>query len=154
MAEAGEHFTADTAEAQRNRAALEEHLQAEANHDLERTLGTMVLDPTFALNADVVAQGRQAIDRLYRTRFSDVPDQRFVVTRSLVTDTVAVIEGFMTGTPARLFFGHPAYGKPIRVPATVWIPFRDGKLAGEYAYFDSAELARQLREGCTSHEPL
>lgn len=147
MAEANEHFTADTPEARRNRATLEEHLRAEADHDLENTLGTMVPDPTFALNADVVAQGRQAIDHMYRTRFAAVPDQVFVVTRSLVTDTVAVIEGFMTGTPARQFFGRPAHGKSIRVPATVWIPFEDGKLAGEYAYFDSAELDLQLREG-------
>lgn len=142
-----DHFTADSPTSKRNRAALDEHLRAEAEHDLESTLGTMVHDPVFALNAGVVANSQAQITGMYSTRFREVPDQRFVVTRSLVTDSVAVIEGFMTGTPARQFFGLPASGKAIRVPATVWIPFEDGKLAGEYAYYDSAELKRQLEEG-------
>ena len=76
-----------------------------------------------------------------------MPDQHFDVVRSIVSEDTAVLEGYINATPQGTFFGLPAYGKRIRLRATVWIEFADGKLAGERGYYDTAELRRQLVEG-------
>ncbi|MFI5266092.1 MAG: ester cyclase [Chloroflexota bacterium] len=100
--------------------------------------------------ARLEARGFDQVRAVYATRFNEVPDQEFVVARSVVTDSFGEIEGFVTATPAGTFFGLQGHGKPIRVPATVWIAFQDGKLAGERGYMDRVELQRQLLEGAPS----
>ena len=141
------HFTADTAQARHNRAVLEEHLRAEIAGDLAVTLATMTDDPYLLPGTGLAARGRDAVAEVYRTRFRDVPDQAFEVVRSMVTDDMAVIEGYVNATPHGLFFGLPGHGKRVRLRASVWIEFRDGKLHGERGYYDTHELRRQLVEG-------
>jgi steroid delta-isomerase-like uncharacterized protein len=142
-----DHFTADSDAARANRAALEEHLRAEIAGDLAGTLATMTDEPYLRNGTGLEARGRDAVAEVYATRFRNVPDQAFEVTRSIVTDDTGVIEGFINATPRGTFSGLPAYGKRIRVQATVWIEFADGKVAGERGYYDTAELRRQLAEG-------
>jgi steroid delta-isomerase-like uncharacterized protein len=142
-----DHFTTDSVAARANRAVLEEHLRMEIAGDLEGTMATMVDEPYLLPGTGIEARGREAVAAIYATRFRDVPDQHFDVVRSIVTDDTAVIEGYVNATPHGTFFGLPAYGKRIRLPATVWIEFADGKLAGERGYYDTAELRRQLAEG-------
>ena len=141
------HYTADSDAARMNRAVLEEHLRREIAGDLEGTMATMVDEPYLRPGTGVEARGREAVAAVYATRFRDVPDQHFEVVRSIVTDDTGVIEGYVNATPRGTFFGLPAYGKRIRLRATVWIEFADGKLAGERGYYDTAELRRQLAEG-------
>ncbi|HLH21353.1 MAG TPA: ester cyclase [Chloroflexota bacterium] len=142
-----DHYTADSAAARANRAVLEEHLRREIAGDLEGTLATMVDEPYLMPGTGLVARGRESVAAVYATRFRDVPDQHFEVVRSIVTDDMAVIEGYVNATPRGTFFGLPAHGKRVRLRATVWIEFADGKLAGERGYYDTAELRRQLEEG-------
>ena len=141
------HYTGDSAPARANRAILEEHLRAEIAGDLAGTMASMSAEPYLRLGSGTEARGREAVAEVYATRFRNVPDQHFDVERSVVTDDMAVIEGYVNATPQGTFYGMPAYGKRIRVPATVWIEFADGKLAGERGYYDTAELRRQLAEG-------
>ena len=142
-----DHYTVDSAAARANRAVLEEHLRLEIAGDLEGTMATMVDEPYLRPGTGLEARGREAVAAVYATRFRDVPDQHFDVVRSIVTDDTAVIEGYVNATPQGTFFGLPAYGKRVRLRATVWIEFADGKLAGERGYYDTAELRRQLEEG-------
>ena len=142
-----DHYTADSAAARVNRAVLEEHLRCEIAGDLEGTMATMTAEPYLLPGTGVEARGREAVAVIYTTRFRDVPDQHFDVVRSIVVDDTAVIEGYVNATPHGTFFGLPAHGKPVRLRATVWIEFADGKLAGERGYYDTAELRRQLAEG-------
>ena len=142
-----DHYTVDSVAARANRAVLEEHLRREIAGDLEGTMATMADEPYLLPGTGVVARGREAVAAVYATRFRDVPDQHFDVVRSIVTEDTAVIEGYINATPHSTFFGLPAYGKAIRLRATVWIEFADGKLAGERGYYDTAELRRQLAEG-------
>ena len=141
------HFTAASAQARHNRAMLEEHLRAEIAGELDATLATMTDAPYLLPGTGLAARGLAAVTEVYRTRFRDVPDQAFEVVRSVVTDDVAVIEGYLNATPHGLFFGLQGHGKRVRLRAAVWIEFRDGKLAGERGYYDTAELQRQLVEG-------
>ena len=142
-----DHYTVDSVAARANRAVLEEHLRREIAGDLEGTMATMVDEPYLLPGTGVLARGREAVAAVYATRFRDVPDQHFDVVRSIVSEDTAVIEGYINATPQGTFFGLPAYGKRIRLRATVWIEFADGKLAGERGYYDTAELRRQLVEG-------
>lgn len=142
-----DHYTADTPAARANRAVLEEHLRAEIAGELEATMATMTAEPYLLPGTGIEARGQEAVAAVYATRFRDVPDQAFEVVRSIVGDDVAVIEGFVNATPHGTFFGLPAHGKRVRLRATVWIDFEDGKLAGERGYYDTAELRRQLVEG-------
>ncbi len=142
-----DHYTVDSVAARANRAVLEEHLRREIAGDLEGTMATMADEPYLLPGTGVVARGRESVAAIYATRFRDVPDQHFDVVRSIVTEDTAVIEGYINATPQGTFFGLPAYGKRIRLRATVWIEFADGKLAGERGYYDTAELRRQLAEG-------
>src|SRR5690242_5355653 len=116
-----DHFTADSAAARANRAVLEEHLRAEIAGDLDGTMATMTDEPYLRPGTGVEARGREAVAAVYATRFRDVPDQHFDVERSVVTDDTAVIEGYVNATPHGTFFGLPAYGKRVRLRATVWI---------------------------------
>jgi steroid delta-isomerase-like uncharacterized protein len=142
-----DHYTGDSVAARANRAVLEEHLRLEIAGDLEGTMATMVDEPYLRPGTGLEAHGREAVAAAYATRFRDVPDQHFDVVRSIVTDDTAVIEGYVNATPHSTFFGLPAYGKRIRLRATVWIEFADARLAGERSYYDTAELRRQLAEG-------
>jgi steroid delta-isomerase-like uncharacterized protein len=144
---ATDHYTGDSAAARANRAILEEHLRLEIAGDLEGTMATMSAEPYLLLGSGTEARGREAVAEVYAARFRNVPDQHFDVVRSIVADDVAVIEGYVNATPRSSFYGMPAYGKRIRMRATVWIDFVDGKVAGERGYYDTAELRRQLAEG-------
>jgi carboxymethylenebutenolidase len=142
-----DHYTADSTAARANRAVLEEHLRREIAGDLEGTLATMTDEPYLLPGTGVEARGREAVAAIYAARFRDVPDQHFDVVRSIVADDTAVIEGYVNATPHGTFFGLPAHGKRVRLRATVWIEFADGKVAGERGYYDTAELRRQLAAG-------
>jgi steroid delta-isomerase-like uncharacterized protein len=142
-----DHYTADSPAARANRAVLEEHLRLEIAGDLEGTMATMVDEPYMLPGTGLEARGREAVAAVYAARFRDVPDQAFEVVRSIVTDDTAVIEGYVNATPHGTFFGLPAYGKRVRLRATVWIEFANARLVGERGYYDTAELRRQLAEG-------
>jgi steroid delta-isomerase-like uncharacterized protein len=142
-----DHFTVDSPTARANRAVLTEHLRAEIAGELENTMATMVDEPYMSPGSGIEARGREAVTAAYAKRFREVPDQHFDVERSIVTDDTAVIEGFVNATPHGTFQGLPAYGKRIRLRATVWIEFVDGKLLCERSYYDMAELRRQLEVG-------
>jgi carboxymethylenebutenolidase len=142
-----DHYTADSTAARANHAVLEEHLRREIAGDLEGTLATMTDEPYLLPGTGVEARGREAVAAIYAARFRDVPDQHFDVVRSIVADDTAVIEGYVNATPHGTFFGLPAHGKRVRLRATVWIEFADGKVAGERGYYDTAELRRQLAAG-------
>src|SRR3954451_7094542 len=141
------HYTVESAAARANRAVLEEHLRLGIAGDLEGTMATMVDEPYLRPGTGLEARGREAVAAVYAARFRNVPDQHFDVVRSIVTDDTAVIEGYINATPTGTYFGLPAYGKRVRLRASVWIEFVDGKLAGERAYYDTTELRRQLAEG-------
>lgn len=137
------------APARRNWDAFLAHTDAEWSHDLDRTMATMARDPfqTFHF-AGVMIRGYDAVRRYYAQRFIDwPPGQGSHWKRWVVTDDLAIGQGWMKIAPTGPFFGQIATGKPIVVPLTIWIPFEDGLLKGEEAFADSRELERPIGEG-------
>ena len=131
--------------AERNWQVLQAHLDAEKRCDLAGTLEGLADDCVFEIvPLGLVARGKTEVALVYRSRFQDFPDLHTEVTRIVAGDEAIVLEGFMCATPRGRFWGLPARDRPIRVPAVLVIPFRDGNMLGERAYFDGDELRRQL----------
>ena len=132
-------------EAERNWETLKQHLDAEYSCDLEGTMAGLVLDCTFEIiPLELVVRGKAAVAETYRTRFRHYPDLHTDVTRKIVGDDCIVLEGISSATPQGNLWGLPANGQKVQLPIVLVIPFRDGKMLGERAYFDGHELRRQL----------
>ncbi|MBI1892777.1 MAG: ester cyclase [Candidatus Rokubacteria bacterium] len=131
--------------AEHNWQVLLAHLEAEKRCDFDGTLEGLAEDCVFEIvPLGLVAQGKAEVAEVYRSRFRDFPDLHTEVTRVVLGEEAIVLEGFMCATPRGRFWGLPARGRPIRVPAVLVVPFRDGRMLGERAYFDSGDLKRQL----------
>ena len=132
-------------QAERNWETLKGHLEAEYSCDLPGTLAGLTEDCVFEIvPLGLVVRGKAGVAEVYRTRFRDYPDLHTDVTRKVVGDDCIVLEGISSATPKGNLWGLPASGQSIRLPIVLVIPFRDGKMLGERAYFDGYELRRQL----------
>jgi steroid delta-isomerase-like uncharacterized protein len=132
-------------QAERNWQTLKAHLEAEYRCDLDGTLAGLVEDCAFEIvPLGLTARGKAAVAEIYRTRFREFPDIHTEVTRKVVGDDCVVLEGVTHATATKSFFGLPASGQKVELPIVIVIPFRDGKMLGERAYFDGYELKRQL----------
>lgn len=143
--------------AQRNWDRLREHTAAEWSCDLEKTMATMTADPFQIFHATGVSiYGYDAVRAFYAERFQTFSGQGFFAKRWVVTDQVAVGQGWYQGTPSGPFFGTVTYGKPLFFAIALWIYFEDGLVKGESMYGDGHEIERQILEGATGdvHAPL
>ena len=132
-------------QAERNWETLKGHLEAEYSCDLEGTLAGLTEDCVFEIvPLGLTARGKAEVAEVYRARFRDFPDLHTDVTRKIIGDDGIVLEGISSATAKGSFFGLPARGQSVRLPIVIVIPFRDGKMLGERAYFDAYELRRQL----------
>ena len=139
---------AASAAARRNFAAMQAHTSAEWSGDLDATMATMTRDPFQVFHATgLKVRGYDAVRAFYAERFRTFSGQALRLHRMLVGDTMLVAEGRFEGAPKGMFFGVMSYGMPLLFPLTVWVYFEDGLLRGEAAYFDAAELRRQIRDG-------
>jgi len=131
--------------AERNWETLKGHLEAEYSCNLEGTLDGLTEECVFEIvPLGLVARGKAEVEQVYRTRFRDYPDLHTDVTRKIVGEECIVLEGISSVTPRGSLWGLPARGQSVRLPIVIVIPFRDGKMLGERAYFDGYELRRQL----------
>jgi steroid delta-isomerase-like uncharacterized protein len=132
-------------QAERNWETLKGHLEAEYSCDLVGTLAGLTEDCVFEIvPLGLTARGKAEVEKVYRARFRDFPDLHTEVTRKIIGDDCIVLEGISSATAKGSFFGLPASGQSVRLPIVIVIPFRDGKMLGERAYFDAYELRRQL----------
>jgi len=139
---------ADSEIARRNFERMRAHTTAEWSGDLDATMATMTADPFQVFHpTGLKVYGYDAVRAFYRERFRTFSGQGLFAHRMIVTDTVLVAEGYYQGSPDGMFFGLMSHGKPLCFPITVWVYFEDTLLKGEAAYFDGAEVARQIREG-------
>jgi hypothetical protein len=122
--------------ARRNFDSLEQHLLAEEVGDIETTMATMTASP-FWINhgTETYLRGYDAVRTRYSNRFREQPGMHVDIRRTIVTETVAVLQGFVN---------RPA-GQDRWIPLLLWVEFQDGKLAGERSYSNPAEEpGRQL----------
>lgn len=111
--------------ARRNFATLEKHMRAESVGDLKVTMDTMSDDPFWIdYGVGVELHGYEAVSQRYAKRFAERPGLTVDIRRTIVTDSVAILQVFWKGDGLRAG----------EVPMLCWMEFEDGKLAGERAY--------------------
>lgn len=126
------------------------HVEAENGHRLEETLATLHPDCVFE---DVALgrtfRGHAGASEYYRMWWQGLG---LVVTpestdrRMWTDDGIYVAETRFTGVHVGPFLGHAPTGRRIEFRFAVFVPFRDGLMAGERFYYDLDALLRQL--GC------
>lgn len=132
-----------------NITTLQRHLMAENAHDLAGTLATLHPECVFEdLGAGQVFRGHDGAARHYRLWWDAFDNQ---VGRSPFSggghwlgSERYVAEAQHTGVHRGPFLGIPASGKPITLPFTVFVTFRDGLFLGERFYYDLSSLLRQI----------
>jgi steroid delta-isomerase-like uncharacterized protein len=123
---------------------IDEHVEAEMDLDLDRTLATLNEAPDYKINNDEFS-GRERVRAFYANLFTGFPDLKLEITRRYVSDDVITVEATLSGTHKGLWNGIPATGRQIQFPFCVIFLFdKNDRLTGERTYFDSALLLRQL----------
>ena len=123
---------------------LEEHLQAENDLDLDRTLATLNDAPDYKVNNDEFS-GRESVRAYYANLFTGFPDLHLEITRRYVSDESIIVEATVSGTHTNLFSGIPATGRRVELSfCTIFSFDENDRITGERAYFDNALVLRQL----------
>lgn len=128
------------------RALIRRHVEAENAHRMEDTVATFHPDCVFE---DVALQriyrGHAGVREYYRMWWEGL---RIIIApgegdRRMWTDDgtyVAEITGMHVGP----FLGFPPTGRAVSFRFAVFVPFRDGLMAGERSYYDLNGLLQQL----------
>lgn len=148
-----------TQEARDNWDCLKRHMVAEWSGDLDATMATMTRNDPFQIfyGTGLHVHGWENVREFYRERFTTFSGQGFYARRLVCTAHYITAQGWHHVTPQPgLLFGAMSSGKPVFLPMALWVHFEDGLIKGEAAYFDGAELQRQLRAGATGdiHAPI
>src|SRR5918996_1063076 len=125
---------------------VEDHVQAENAHDLDRIM------TTFGEKARYEDQpwnerydGRGGMRAYYTRLLAALPDLHIGVERRHATLDHVILEVRISGTHRGTWRGLPATGRPVRIPLCAVYTFDDtGKLAGERIYYDRAAILGQI----------
>ncbi len=127
---------------------VEEHCQAENNHDLKAIMATFGDNPFFGLN-ELEISGREIVEGLYAGfGFADqgsFSNLRVEIRERHVSDESVILEIVITGKHTGVWNGIAATHREISVPACAVFTFDDTeRLAGEKVYVDFSIVLRQL----------
>ncbi len=126
------------------KAVHDRHVAAENHQDAEAAAATCHPEGFIENVAlGVRFEGHAQIKLQYAALFAAFPDTELAQEGEAFGDDVLVAWGIFRGTMQGAFFGVPATGRRIAVPFVNVIPFRDGLMAGERAFFDLATLCAQ-----------
>lgn len=127
-------------------AVLEDHLEAESSHDMDRVLDGFTED-CFNDIAGFPERfvGPEKVAERYRLLWDAFPDFNVKIHRFLSADADCIVtENQWTGTHRGSFFGIPPTGKRVRIRSLVAWHFRDDKIWGETVFFDVGSIVTQL----------
>ncbi len=127
-------------------AVLEDHLEAESSHDMDRVLDGFT-DDCFNDIAGFPERfvGPEKVAERYRLLWEAFPDFNVKIHRYLSADEDCIVtENQWTGTHRGSFFGIPPTDKRVRIRSLVAWHFRDDKIWGETVFFDVGSIVTQL----------
>lgn len=138
--------------AQDNLRLWEEHIRGEfVTKDVHQALATMVEDASvYVIPTGWGGKGKAALLPLYRDEFiPSIPDdyESTLISRILTEDRIVEeMVGRFHHTKRMDWFlpGVEPTGKPIEIQSITVIEFRDGKMAAERLYWDTATALRQI----------
>jgi len=127
---------------------VDQHFAAENAHDVPGTLATYTDDIVWD---DVThplspVHGKEAVGAVYSDIIDAIPDVKFVSTRRFTSEDGqwVVDESDVTGHVEGEWAGIAGEGAPVEIRILHLFQIRDGLIAYENTWFDSAAVARQV----------
>jgi steroid delta-isomerase-like uncharacterized protein len=127
---------------------VDQHFAAENAHDVPGTLATYTDDIVWD---DVThplspVHGKDAVGAVYSDIIDAIPDVSFVSTRRFTSEDGqwVVDESNVTGHVQGQWAGIDGEGAPVEIRILHIFQLRDGLIAYENTWFDSAAVARQV----------
>lgn len=129
----------------RNIAIVREHIAAEIAKDVERTLATMVDEPTYDIVIrDDLMEGRAAVAAHLGRLFATFPDFTIDIEDIVADERKVVCELRLRGTHGGPFMDVPPTGRPVSFRLAAIFTCRDGRIVQETAYYDALTILKQI----------
>jgi steroid delta-isomerase-like uncharacterized protein len=134
---------------------IDRHFAAENDHDVEGTLATYTDDVVWddVTHPLCPVQGKDAAGAIYTSILDAIPDLHLESVHRFGEDDHVVDEAILTGHVQGQWAGVDGGGAPVRVRILHVFDLRDGLIARENAWFDSAAVLRQVEEFSAQHDP-
>jgi steroid delta-isomerase-like uncharacterized protein len=131
---------------QRRIRLVDEHVQAEVDHDVEAIMRTWGKSPWFDdVPWDEQSYGRDQIETHYRELLHAFPDLGIDVKERRVTDDAVILEVVVSGTHKGDWRGLPALGRRMESRVCAIYTFDEDELLElERTYYDKAKILEQL----------
>jgi steroid delta-isomerase-like uncharacterized protein len=134
--------------ASNNDNPLEQLIEAENSHDLERMLALMTDDVVIEdVPFGMVMRGKDGVKQGFSSFFAAASDFKVEPKSWVTNDKSFALEVIFTGTQKGDLPGLPASGKRFSVRGCSYGEFENGKIKGRRDYWDLASLTKQLLVG-------
>ena len=126
---------------------IDRHFAAENAHDVAATLATYTDDVVWddVGNPACPVHGKSAAAAMYGGIMDAIPDIHLESIGRFECGDHVVDESILTGHVHGSFLGIDGGGAPVRFRMLHVFDIRDGLISREQAWFDTADVARQLR---------
>ncbi len=128
-----------------NREIVLRHVTAETEHRMDETLATLTPDCVFDDRAfGRVWHGREGARDYYRLWWDAFGIAPHTGARYAPREDLLIVETRFKGRHVGPFLGVAPTGRPVDVPMTIFVDFRDGLLSGERFYWNLGTLLEQI----------
>jgi steroid delta-isomerase-like uncharacterized protein len=128
---------------------IDRHFAAENAHDVEATLATYTNDIVWddITHPDSPFRGKQEVGNVYGGIIDAIPDVTLTSVRRFASadGTQVLDESILTGHVEGEWAGIQGGGAPVEIRLLHVFEIRDELISYENAWFDSAEVHRQVR---------
>lgn len=128
---------------------IERHFAAENAHDVEATLATYTDDIVWddVTHRDAPFHGKEEVGAVYSSIIDAIPDVVLTSTKRFTGEggRYVVDESVLTGHVHGEWAGMKGGGAPVSVRILHIFEIRDGLISYENAWFDAAEVQRQIQ---------
>lgn len=129
---------------------IDQHFAAENAHDVEGTLATYTDDIVWddVTHPDSPFHGKEEVGAVYTSIIDAIPDVHLTSVKRFTGDNgrQVVDESMLTGHVEGEWSGMQGGGAPVRVRILHIFEVRDGLISYENAWFDAADVQRQIAE--------
>jgi steroid delta-isomerase-like uncharacterized protein len=133
---------------------IDRHFDAENNHDVLATLQTYAEDVVWddVANPSCPVQGKEATALMYEGILAAIPDLHLESTSRFSCGDHVVDESQITGHVDGSFLGVAGGGAAVSFRILHVLDIRDGLISREQAWFDTADVLRQIAASSGSVE--
>lgn len=128
---------------------IDQHFAAENAHDVQATLDTYTDDIVWddVTHPDAPFHGKEEVSAVYTSIINSIPDAHFVSVKRFAGEEgrYVVDESTLTGHVHGEWVGVNGGGAPVNVRILHIFELRDGLISYENAWFDAAEVQRQIQ---------